>query len=117
MSSTTPTVSAFMDRLNRHSRGHALAAIHFPEQSPGFMQPIVENQPHSVPNLQALPIEVHHEIGKYLNAYWLVQLTQTCKSLRESFSFHKGNKIWYLVYPPALYQERERFQWDTEIHW
>ncbi len=65
--------------------------------------------------LLKIPVEVLHHICTQLEPLWLLNLANTCTTLRTVLSFEHGNKVWYNVLPPSMWRDAEQFQDEAEL--
>ena len=65
--------------------------------------------------LLKIPVEVLHHICAQLEPLWLLNLANTCTTLRTVLSFEHGNKVWYNVLPPSMWRDAEQFQDEAEL--
>ena len=68
-----------------------------------------------IPTLLKIPVEVLHHICTQLEPLWLLNLANTCTTLRTVLSFEHGNKVWYNVLPPSMWRDAEQFQDEAEL--
>lgn len=66
--------------------------------------------------LLKIPVEVLHHICTQLEPLWLLNLANTCTTLRTVLSFEHGNKVWYNVLPPSMWRDAEQFQDEAELN-
>lgn len=65
--------------------------------------------------LLKIPVEVLQHICAQLEPVWLLNLANTCTTLRTALSFEHGNKVWYNVLPPSMWRDAEQFQDEAEL--